>query len=105
MASRPSHQRRPDTFRATTPEGVFLIDSTRPITHAVIATRKAGPESSSAGYIGAEAAERAAKSLRCNDFWDKVEVVALVVPWTTGGRPQMTAEEFHAARALATAGA
>ena len=107
--TRPSHQRRPDTFKAVTPEGVFLIDSTRPVTHAVVATadRSRGPKWYSAqAYIGREAADKAA-ARRDRLDWDTVEVVELMAPATTGGRPEMTATAFHMARAaaLSTAGA
>lgn len=104
--TRPSHQRRPDTFKATTAEGIFFIDSIRPVTHAVVCTTRDLRRQFVQGYVGQESADKAA-ARRDRLDWDTVEVVELIAPATTGGRPEMTATAFHMARAaaLSTAGA
>lgn len=110
MTSRPSHQRRPDTFRADLGTLGFLYHSTRPITHAVIASRmdpSGDVRPVAFWYTSAELAGAAVVRKMADPAIIGVpQVVEAIAPWTTFGRPQMTGTELAAwykARELAGA--
>jgi hypothetical protein len=99
--ARASHQRRPETYKATGRDGsIYFLDSIRPVTHAVIATRReAGPEYSTVACVGLEQAEQKAAMWRGNDYWSRVEVVPLLRPADTAGNPERAVERLAIAGA------
>lgn len=78
--TRPSHQRRPATFKATGRDGaIYFLDSCRDVTHAVIGTRRGSLDFDAVVCVGLEEAERKADRWRSDLSWDVVEIVPLVL--------------------------
>ena len=89
-----SHQRRPDSFKATSSSGaIFFIDSIRPVTHALIASRtEDGREYHTIACLDRAQAERKQRTLEAQLYWTSFEIVELVRPATTGGELERPVE-------------